>query len=292
MTALLASGAVLERLYTGTVWGEGPVWIPDKQALRWSDIPNDRIMEFLAETTETRVHRTEVEFTNGRTLDLQGRVVQCSHGRRSIEREVGGTPQTIVATWNGHRFNSPNDIVVAADGSIWFTDPPYGIISTVEGHLGEPEYDGCFVFRHDEVHGVTRPMITDMVHPNGLAFSPDETVLYVSDTGWLRNNSDPRHIRAYDVIDGQCRNPRVFAEVRPGVSDGFRIDEAGRLWSSSEDSVQVFAPDGERILAIPVPEKVGNLCFGGDDGRDLYIASSTSHVRIRTTTRPADRPAS
>jgi gluconolactonase len=292
MPSLIAPDAGLEQLYTGAVWSEGPVWLPESHSVRWSDIPNDRILEYDARTGEARVHRDGVEFTNGRTLDRQGRVVQCSHGRRSVEREVDGVPTTIVDRFDGRRLNSPNDVVVASDGAIWFTDPPYGILSDVEGHRAEPEYDGCYVFRYDETTGELAPVITDMVHPNGLAFSPDERVLYVADTGWIVDRNAPGHIRAYDVVDGRCENPRVFAEVRPGVSDGFRVDAQGRIWTSSEDSVQVFAPDGELLERIPVPEKVGNLCFGGEDGSDLYIVASTSLYRIRTTTQQAARPAS
>ncbi|MGA1836575.1 SMP-30/gluconolactonase/LRE family protein [Herbiconiux sp. 11R-BC] len=287
---VLAPDATLEELYSGASWGEGPVWLAATQSLRWSDIPADRILEFDSRTGETRVHREGVEFTNGRTLDLEGRVVQCSHGRRAVEREIDGVPTTIVDSWNGKRLNSPNDVIVASDGAIWFTDPPYGIVSTREGHLGEAEYGGCWVFRHDEATGETTAVVTDMLHPNGLALSPDESVLYVSDTSSLQLAEGRAHIRAYDLVDGGAVNPRVFAEVRPGVSDGFRIDELGRLWSSSEDSVQVFRPDGERVAVIPVPQKVGNLCFGGPDGRDLYIAASRSLYRIRTATRQAPRP--
>ncbi len=273
------------------MWSEGPVWLPGSHSVRWSDIPNNRILEHDARSGDTRVHREDVEFTNGRTLDLDGRVVQCCQGRRSVEREVDGVVTTIVDRFEGRRLNSPNDVVVASDGAIWFTDPPYGILSNVEGHQADPEYDGCFVFRYDEATGELRPVVTDMVHPNGLAFSPDERVLYVADSGWIVDKSAPRHIRAYDVVEGRCENPRVFAEVRPGVPDGFRVDVEGRVWTSSEDSVQVFAPDGTLLERIPVPEKVGNLCFGGADGSDLYIVASTSLYRIRTTTRQAARPA-
>jgi gluconolactonase len=281
---------VLEKLYTGAVWSEGPVWLPRERSLRWSDIPSNRILQYDAESGRTHVHRSDVEFTNGRTLDLVGEVVQCCHGRRSVEREVDGVPTTLVDSWQGRRLNSPNDVVVASDGAIWFTDPPYGIVSTREGHLGEPEYDGCWVFRFDEIAGALAPVITDMLHPNGLAFSPDESVLYASDTSALQVADGVAHIRAYDLVDGTARNGRVFAEVRPGVADGFRVDEEGRVWTSSEDSVQVYSPEGERLLVVPVPEKVGNLCFGGDDGHDLYVAASTSLYRIRTTTRQAPRP--
>lgn len=290
MSSLLADDASLERLYTGTAWGEGPVWLPGPRALRWSDIPNNRIMQYYLDDGHTAVYRQDVEFTNGRTLDLNGAVVQCSHGRRAVERDDGGQVTVLADRWQGRRLNSPNDIVVAADGAIWFTDPPYSIISDREGRVAPPEYDGCYVFRLEEGSGDLTAMITDMTHPNGLAFSPDERILYVSDTGWLRDKADPRHIRAYDVVDGACVNGPVFARVSAGVSDGFRVDEAGRVWSSSQDGVQVFSPGGDTLLHIPVPEKVGNLCFGGPDGRDLYIAASTSLYRIRTATRGAARP--
>jgi gluconolactonase len=291
VSSLLAAGASVERLYTGTEWGEGPVWLPEARALRWSDIPNNRIMQYHADDGRTVVYREDVEFTNGRTLDLDGAVVQCSHGRRAVEREAAGQVTVLVDRWAGRRLNSPNDVVVAADGSIWFTDPPYGIVSDYEGHTAEPEYDGCYVFRFDEDRDELTPVVTDMVDPNGLAFSPDERILYVSDTGWVRNKSAPRHIRAYDVTGGGCVNGRVFAEIDQGVPDGFRVDEAGRVWSSSEDGVRVFAPGGEFIAHIPVPERVGNLCFGGPNGRDLYIAATSSLYRITTATRNASRPA-
>jgi gluconolactonase len=291
MTSLIDPGSELRRLFTGTEWAEGPVWLPETASVRWSDIPNDRILEYVSRTGETHVHRDNVEFTNGRTLDLQGRVVQCSHGRRSIEREIDGVPHTLVDNWNGSRFNSPNDIVVAADGAIWFTDPPYGIQeSGREGHPGQPEYDGCFVFRFDETSGELAPMITDLVHPNGLAFSPDESVLYVSDTSAVQRADGYFHIRAYDMVDGECINGRGFAEMHSGDSDGFRVDVEGRVWTSAGDAVEVYSPFGERLLTIPVPERVSNVCFGGDDGHDLYVTASTSLYVIHTTTTQAARP--
>ncbi len=273
-TTLLAGE--LEKLWTGGEWLEGPLWLPDSQSVRFSDIPNNRILEFDRASGETHVHRENVEYTNGRTLDREGRVVQCSHGRRAVEREVDGEVEVLVDHWEGGRFNSPNDVVVASDGVIWFTDPPYGIqASGREGHPGEEEYGGCFVFRFDPTTAVATPVITDMVHPNGLAFSPDETLLYVADTG----GEAVRHIRAYDVATGEGR---VF--VKPsGTPDGFRVDAAGRVWTSSSDAVQVFAVDGELLLDIPVPEVVSNVCFGGPDGTELYLTASTSLYRIRTT---------
>ena len=286
MTELIAPGATLEKLWTGGEWCEGPVWMPATRSVRFSDIPNDRILEFDSATGLTRVHRESVEFTNGRTLDLDGLVVQCSQGRRRVEREVDGEPVAIVERWNGGRFNSPNDVIVASDGSVWFTDPPYGLHESGRGgHPGEQDYDGCFVFRHDESTGVTQPVITDMVHPNGLAFSPDEELLYVTDTACAWDTSLMPVIRAYDISRG---TGRVFAEPED-TADGLRVDAAGRVWTSNGARVTVYAPGGERLLDIPVPELVANVCFGGPDGRDLYVTASTSLYRIATTVTEAPR---
>jgi gluconolactonase len=285
---LVDPAATLERLWTGGIWGEGPVWLPETGRVRWSDIPRNLILEFDARSGLTRVHRENVEYTNGRTLDREGRVVQCSHGRRSIEYEIDGEPRTIVDRWGTHRLNSPNDIVVASDGTIWFTDPPYGILVPAEGHPGDLEYGGCWVFRYDPASAVLTPVITDMSRPNGLAFAPDEDVLYVSDTV----DEQRGLIRAYDadIARGTAGSGRDFATVVPGCSDGFRVDVEGRIWTSSLDSVQVLSTDGRTLAKIPVPEKVANVCFGGDDGHDLYITASSSLYRIRTLTTAARRP--
>lgn len=289
---LLAEGAGLERLYTGATWSEGPAWIAETGRVRWSDIPNDRILEFDTATGETAVFRDGAEYTNGRTIDREGRVVQCSHGRRAVEIEGPEGPVTLVDRWAGMRFNSPNDVVVHSDGSIWFTDPPYGIdASGREGHPGEQEYDGCFVFRLDPSTGAVEPVITALVHPNGLAFSPDESVLYVSDTG-----DGAQRIAAYDVaadgisVEHGDTPGRTFAATAVPASDGFRIDVDGNVWSSAGDGVEVFDPTGATILRIPVPERTANVCFGGEDGMTLYITASSSLYRIRTATRQSPRP--
>jgi gluconolactonase len=281
-----------ERLWTGSAWAEGPVWLPGAGAVRWSDIPNDRILQWDRATGETIVYADGVEFANGRTLDLAGQVVQCSHGLRRIERDVDGVVTPIVDRFEGHRFNSPNDVVVASDGAIWFTDPPYGIHpSEREGHAGEEEYGGCFVFRYVEETGELDPVITDMVHPNGLAFSPDESLLYVADTG--ANAGASSWMRVYDVADGRAANGRFFAD--PGASDGFRVDVEGRVWTSwSRDDraggVVVYDPAGTELLRIDVGEPASNACFGGPDGDELYVTASTSLYRIRTATFAAPRP--
>lgn len=292
MTAadLLAPGAEPEHLFTGCAWAEGPVWLPGLGAVRWSDIPNDRILQWDRASGETTVYASGVEFTNGRTLDLAGQVVQCSQGRRRIERDVDGVVTGIVDRVDGRRFNSPNDIVVASDGAIWFTDPPYGIqASGREGHPGDKEYGGCHVFRYVEAIGELTTVITDMTHPNGLAFSPDESLLYVADTGADAGATD--EIRVYDVVDGSAVNGRFFAD--PGTADGFRVDVEGRVWTSwsrgDTGGVAVYDPDGAELLRVELGERTANLCFGGPDGDELYLTASTSLYRLRTRTTDTAR---
>jgi gluconolactonase len=291
---LLAPGAELEKVATGTSWAEGPVWLAERRVVRYSDIPGDRIMEFSEETGEQTVYAAQVGFTNGRTLDRDGSVLQCSHGNRRVERDRDGEVSVVVDSWNGARLNSPNDVVVKSDGSIWFTDPSYGIERPTEGHLGELEYGDRYVFRFEPDTGRLDPVVIDVEGPNGLAFSPDESILYVADSSidppGAPNPQRPggHAIHAYDVFEGRhAKNGRTLVEVGPGLPDGFRVDVDGNLWSSSLDGVQVFAPSGDRLLKIPVPEKIANVCFGGDDGRTLYITASTSLYRIQTTTTDA-----
>jgi gluconolactonase len=222
-------------------------------------------------------------------------VIQCSHGGRSIERDRDGVVETLVAGWNGVRFNSPNDVVVRSDGTIWFTDPAYGIKKPEEGHAGEVEYGDYYVFRFDPRDASVTPVVMDVEMPNGLAFSPDESLLYVADSGIAppagerpADRPGGHSIHCYDVFDGRfCKNGREYVEINPGLPDGFRVDEHGNVWTSSADSVQVFDPNGTPLERIPVPETIANLCFGGDDGRTLYVTATTSLYRIRTTVRDA-----
>ena len=296
--AAVASGAgALECLCTGAIWSEGPVWLHEDQSLLWSDIPNNRMLRWQAASGMT-VWRQGVEYTNGHTREADGALLHCSHGRRAIVRTRFGpglTPmadEIVVSHYQGRRLNSPNDIVVKSDGSIWFTDPPYGILSDYEGHQGESELGKHYVFRFDPATGGLRVVSDLAIDPNGLAFSIDESVLYVSDTSAARlGDAGHHHILAFDVLAGQdLARPRVFAVVSPGLSDGFRIDHNGFLYTSSADSVQVYHPDGSRIGRIAVPEKVGNLSFGGRDGNELYICASSSLYRIRLNTFAAGWP--
>ena len=287
MAGGLTSG-VLECLFTGSVWAEGPLWVPSSQTVRWSDIPNDRILEFNPATGATREYAAGVEFTNGRTLDADGSVVQCSHGRRRVERDRDGAVSGLVDSFQGRRLNSPNDVVIARDSSIWFTDPPYGILpGTKEGHEGEQEYGGCNVFRFEPASGTLTAVITDLVHPNGLAFSPDESVLYVADTAGP-GYGVPLRIATYGVRGGQCSPRTGTLELEDGhAADGLRVDVEGRIWTSAGPSVRIYSPSFELLDTIAVPETVSNLCFGGPDGQDLHLTATTSLYRIRTTTTDA-----
>jgi gluconolactonase len=275
-----------ELLYTGAAWTEGPVWLPRSRSVRFSDIPNSRILDYSTDTGETVVHSQPAEWTNGRTLDLHGRVVECSHGLRAVQREDDEGVTTLVDRWEGGRFNSPNDVVVDSRGVIWFTDPPYGLKPDGrEGRPGEQDYDGCFVFRFDPASGDIDAVITDMVYPNGLAFSADERLLYVADTGDGREDG----IRVYEVdaATGATTNGRRFIDAASAHVDGLRVDRLGRLWVSAGEGIEVLAPDGERLLRVELPERVSNLCFGGEDGTELFVTASSSLWRLRTTTRSA-----
>ena len=291
-------GDALERLATGATWSEGPVWMREDGSVLWSDIPANRMLRWHPRDGMS-VWRDQVEFTNGHTREADGSLLHCSHGLRAIVRTRFGaglaetTDEVLVTHYQGRRLNSPNDIVVKRDGTIWFTDPPYGIASNHEGHQAESELGDHYVFRFDPAHGALDIVSSFVDEPNGLAFSPDESLLYVSDTSAAlrRDGGGHHHIVAFDVIAGRTlANPRIFAVVSPGLSDGFRLDARGWLYTSSADSVQVYHPDGTRLAAIPVPEKVGNLTFGGMERDELYICASTSLYRIRLNARGIQTP--
>ncbi|MBB3005662.1 SMP-30/gluconolactonase/LRE family protein [Cupriavidus alkaliphilus] len=284
--ALQLAGARLERLAGGATWSEGPVWLPQDGALLWSDIPNDRMLCWSA-AQGMSVWRTGVEFTNGHALEADGSLLHCSHGRRAIVRtrrhgSRWGEDELVVSHYQERRLNSPNDIVVKRDGTLWFTDPPYGIVSDREGHRADPELRHNYVFRYDPGAGTLEVASDFLDEPNGLAFSPGEDTLYVSDTSAALRDGAHHHVVAFDVVAGRVlARPRVFAVIEPGLPDGLRVDRRGWLFTSSASGVQVFHPDGARMAQIPVPEKVGNLAFGGAAGNELFIAASTSLYRLR-----------
>jgi gluconolactonase len=270
--AFVLGNAPVKRLATGFDWVEGPVWFGDMQCLLFSDIPNNRILRWTEDGVTT--FRSPANYTNGHTRDGQGRLISCEHGLRRVTRTEWDGQVTVVADrFDGKPLNSPNDVIAAKDGSIWFSDPHYGIMTDYEGFSAAQELP-CQVYRVDS-SGKIEAVITDMACPNGLAFSPDETRLYVADTGRMFS-SDPQHIRVYDMVKGRPINGRLFHTVTPGCADGIRVDADGNLWSSAADGVHCIAPDGHLMGKILVPEGVSNLCFGGRAKHRLFITATTS----------------
>ncbi len=265
-----------KRLATGFDWVEGPVWFGDLDCLLFSDIPNNRILRWTEDGITT--FRQPSNYANGHHRDRQGRLISCEHGTRRVTRtEWDGAVTVLADSFDGKPLNSPNDLIAAGDGSIWFSDPHYGIMTDYEGFRAPQELP-CNLYRLDPEGGIAA-VITDMACPNGLAFSPDESRLYVADTGRM-HSADPRHIRVYDMVNGRPQNGRVFHTVAPGCADGIRVDADGNLWSSAGDGVHCIAPDGHLMGKIFIPETVSNLCFGGRAKHRLFITATTSLYSI------------
>jgi gluconolactonase len=280
----------LEKLYTGTKWAEGPVYFPAGDFLLWSDIPNNRMLRFV-DGLGTSVFRSPSNFSNGNTLDQCGRLITCEHLGKVTRTEADGTVTVLAEKYEGKRLNSPNDVVVKSDGSIWFTDPPYGILSHYEGSKRESEIGANYVFRLDPATGGLKAMSDDFVMPNGIAFSPDETRLYVSDTGGSHDDKGPHHIRVFTVTEnGSLSGGEVFAEISPGLSDGFRLDTDGNVWTSAGDGVHCISPEGDLLGKILVPEPVANIEFGGPERNRLFICATTSLYSIYTSQNGARKP--
>ena len=280
--------APLKKLASGFDWAEGPVWMGDANCLLFSDIPNNRIMRW-APDTGLSTYRAPSNFSNGHTRDRQGRLISCEHGGRRVTRtEWDGTITVLADSYMGKRLNSPNDVVVKSDGSIWFSDPHYGILTAYEGHRAEQELP-CNVYRIDPESGGLEAVLTDFNCPNGLCFSPDETRLYVADTGRMFH-SDPQHIRVFDMASGRPAKGRVFHAIAPGCADGIRVDSEGNLWSSAGDGVHCLAPDGSLLGKIKVPEIVSNICFGGREKQQLFITATTSLYAVSLNRAGAQWP--
>ena len=276
----------LDRLASGVVHSDGPVYCSEDGSVVFSEGHGNRLL-YWQEDKGVQVLRDPSHYQNGNYLDLEGRLVACSHGQRAIvRREPEGQWVTLVDRYQGKRLNSPNDLVVKRDGTIWFTDPPYGITQPGQGYGGKLEQPSSFVFRFDPATNEIEPVITEMERPNGLAFSPDERLLYVSDTSEVDYPQGHHYIRVYEVVEGrQVTHGRVFAVVEPGQPDGFRVDVNGNIFTSSQDSVQVFTPDGTRLGKIHVPETVTNLTFGGPAGHCLFITAGESLYRVEVKTQ-------
>ncbi len=284
--------AAVERLYTGCRWSEGPVWIGDARCLLWSDIPNNRILKWDETTGTVSEFRKPSDFANGNTRDRYGRLVTCEHGGRRVTRTgYDGTVEVLVDRIDGHRLNSPNDVVVKSDDSIWFTDPVFGILGNYEGHKAEPERPQA-VYRIDGDSGEVTLVADDILGPNGLCFSPGESLLYI-----VESRGEPhRKILAYDVADDgrAIQNKRVLIDAGPGgTPDGMRCDIDGNLWcgwgmgSAALDGVLIFAPDGTKIGRIALPERCANVCFGGIERNRLFMAASQSLYALYVNTQGA-----
>ncbi len=278
--ALVLPLAGIERLATGCRWCEGPVWFGDGRYLLWSDIPSNRIMRWDEATGQVAAFRQPSNFSNGQTRDRQGRLVTCEHGGRRVTRtEYDGSITVLIDVYDGARLNSPNDVVVKSDGSIWFTDPPFGILGNYEGRKADQEL-GQNVYRLDPEAGRATVVADDVQGPNGLAFSPDERKIYI-----VESRGEPnRKILEYDVSDDgvEIHGKRVLIDAGDGTPDGFRVDVDGNLWcgwgmgSDDLDGVMVFSPDGAPIGRIALPERCANLCFGGRANSRIFMAASQS----------------
>ena len=283
----------LDKLYTGCRWSEGPAYFAAGKYLVWSDIPNDRLMRFDETDGSVSVFLAPALNHNGHTVDREGRLVSCEHRGRCISRiEHDGSRTVLADKYQGKRLNSPNDLVVKSDGSIWFTDPSYGIDSDYEGDAAAHEIGASNVYRIDPATHEVSAVATDFVKPNGLAFSVDEKQLYIADTGASHVKNGPRHIRVAKVsADGRSLGKaELFATCTIGMFDGFRLDTSGNIWTSAADGVHVYTPEGALIGKIRVPEVVANVCFGGPKLNRLYICGTTSLYAIYVNARGASWP--
>ncbi len=265
--------AQLEQLHTGNRWCEGPAWFPAHRSLVWSDIPNERMLRLDEASNAVSVFRQPSGYSNGNTVDREGRLISCEHGgRRVLRTEHDGSLTVLAERYQGRRLNSPNDVVVKSDGTVWFTDPNYGISSNYEGFNAEQELPGCYVYRLDPRSGALTVVADDFVSPNGLAFSPDERHLYIADTGL-----DCGTMRRFSVGEGGVLSGgEVFIRCQTGFYDGFRFDEEGRLWTSAGSAIHCHLPDGTLIGRILMPERVANLVFVGPKRNRLFICASSS----------------
>tara|TARA_B100001057_G_scaffold191763_1_gene192696 strand:+ start:129 stop:1061 length:933 start_codon:yes stop_codon:yes gene_type:complete len=269
----------LERLWTGARWVEGPVWFPAGRFLLFSDIPNNRMLRWDETNNAVSEFRNPSNFSNGNTRDLEGRLVTCQHLSRSVTRtEHSGEVTTLASHFDGKRLNSPNDVIVKGDGSIWFTDPDYGIMTDYEGLKSPSEQLSCNVFKIDNKTGKVHLITDRLVKPNGLCFNKNESKLFVSDTGGSHVKGGPQNIYSFDLTGSTVASasPELFAECSNGLFDGFRIDTEDRLWTSAADGVHCYNSVGVLIGKIKIPEIVSNVCFGGERLNRLFITGTTS----------------
>ena len=289
-TFLINGTAEIELLYNKCRWAEGPVWFRDGNFLLWSDIPNSRMLRWVP-GVGVSVFRADSNYSNGNTRDREGRLVTCEHGTRRVTRtEYDGSITVIADRYKGKRLNSPNDVVVKSDGSIWFTDPIYGIMSDYEGHKSESEIGECNVYRVDEKSGKMTVVADDFVRPNGLAFSPDESILYIADSAVSHDPDGPCHIRSFKVgKDGTLKGGKVFA-TPDSIPDGFRVDTEGNVWTSAGAGINVYAPSGDLLGRVRFPQNVANLVFGGPKKNRLFVACTHELYAMYVTATGAQVP--
>ena len=263
-----------KQVFTGTLWAEGPCYIPHKEALIWSDIPNNRMMELV--NGEVSEFRNPSNFCNGNTIDNEENLISCSHGGRCIYKTDDNQKISIlIDRYEGNKFNSPNDICVKSDDTIWFTDPPYGILSDYEGFPGEQEYGGSYVFKFNPQTNILDVIITNLDRPNGICFSHDEKKLYIADTG-----ENIKCLYVFDVLEDSISNQKLVYDFKPFFSDGFRCDKDGNIWTSAGKGIKCFNPKNELIGQLLVPELVSNLEFGGKEGNILFVTATTSLYKM------------
>ena len=288
---LIPDNFSLEKIYSGTIWAEGPVWIKDKNLIVWSDVKSNKMLSYDAETGVVSDFRNPSEFNNGNCTDISGRLISCQHGKRRVVRqEKNGELSVIADNYNYKKLNSPNDVAVSKSGNIWFTDPPYGILTNQEGHKSESEQDGNHLYRVDQKFNIKKiDAIFDK--PNGLAFSPDGKILYVADSGAAEpgnfNLSRPHNIQKF-ILDNEenVLTKEIFVEIENGFPDGMTVDINGNLFVCDPNGmkIHIFDPSSERLGHIDIPERVANCTFGGHNKSDLYITASTSLYKLKTNT--------
>jgi gluconolactonase len=285
--SLVFGSVSIRKIYGDGAWTEGPVYYPAGRYLIFSDIPNDRLLRWDETNDVVSIFRAPCGYINGNTLDQMGRLVSCQHqGRAVVRTEHHGALTILADSYGSGRLNSPNDVVVKSDGSIWFTDPTYGIDSDYEGDKALSEQAGCHVYRLNPEGMQLTAVATDFVQPNGLAFSPDEATLYVVDSGFSYSSDAPRHIRQFAVQeDGSLSGGEVFATCDVGMFDGVRIDVAGNIWVGSGDGVRCYDSNGCLLGRVVIPEVVSNLCFGGPKRNRLFITATRSVYTVPVNVR-------
>ncbi len=264
------------KIHSGMKWAEGPCYIKSHKKLYFSDIPNNHLLSW--DGSNVKIEKDPSNFINGNTEDLEGNLISCSHGGRCVYKtDINGNTTTLVDKYLGKKLNSPNDVVVKSDGSIWFTDPPYGILSDYEGYKGDMEYGACYVFRYDPKENNLEVVSKDFLKPNGLAFSVNEDKIYIADSGGSHDVNAPNQIMVYDIVENKIlKNGKVFHKFNPFFADGFRVDKDDNVWTSAGKGIKCFNPQGEVIGQLLLPDLVANLTFGGENSNILYVTCSSN----------------